>query len=201
MPEVLHHGQCGSISCLVLQELGPNLEDLLHFCGGRFSLQTCLNIALQILDRVEQLHSEGFVYRDIKPENFLVGASKGPQTNMIYMVDYGLAQSILDKTGKHVAFSNEKQMIGTARYMSVNAHTGKAQSRRDDLESLGYMLLYFLNGELPWQTITAPNVKDKYRKIKNSKLKHSPESLCQVSERAFIRNRDLLNKQFFFLEI
>ena len=71
-----HHGMCGAISCLVIQELGPNLEDLLQFCGGRFSLQTCLNIGLQILDRVEQLHSLGFIFRDVKPENFLIGSCK-----------------------------------------------------------------------------------------------------------------------------
>ena len=117
---------------------------------------------------------------------------KGPLSNTIYMVDYGLAQQYQDEAGEHVSFRSERHMIGTARYMSVGAHHGKSQSRRDDLESLGYMLIYLVNGELPWQTLTSSNIKEKYRKIKNSKLKHSPESLCKVSKSGFIEKQDLL---------
>ena len=63
MPRVLYYGQCGSINCLVMELLGPNLEDLFQFCGGRFSLKTTLMIAFQILDRIEFLHNAGFIYR------------------------------------------------------------------------------------------------------------------------------------------
>ena len=124
---------------------------------------------------------------------------KGPLSNTIYMVDYGLAQQYQDEAGEHVSFRSERHMIGTARYMSVSAHLGKSQSRRDDLESLGYMLIYLVNGELPWQTLTSSNIKEKYRKIKNSKLKHSPESLCKVSKSGFIEKQDLLTLQIKFL--
>ena len=78
-------------------------------------MNTCLLIGLQILDRLEQLHNLGFIYRDVKPENFLIGSTKRPGSNMIYMVDYGLTTSFMDQSEKHIAFGNEKQIIGTAR--------------------------------------------------------------------------------------
>ena len=126
-------------------------------------------MADQIITRVETVHERGFVHRDIKPDNFLMGL--GPQANKVYVIDFGLAKRYVDPvTNCHYRLSDNKRLTGTARYASINAHLGIEQSRRDDLEAIGYMLVYFLKGVLPWQGIKEPNKKKKYDKIRDSKL-------------------------------
>ena len=102
-----------------MELLGPNLEDLFQFCGGKFSLKTTLMIALQILDRLELIHNAGFIYRDIKPENFLTGIPSGPNSNMIYIVDFGLTITYLNANGEHYQFCDAKVMTGTARSVQL----------------------------------------------------------------------------------
>ena len=102
-----------------------------------------------MIDRLEVLHSIGYMHRDIKPENFLMGLKSDNST--LYMIDFGLAKSYMNrKTGKHIAFIEGKSLIGTARYASVGAHSGHEQGRRDDMESVCYVLLYFYRRVLPW---------------------------------------------------
>mmetsp|Transcript_27303 Transcript_27303/g.20438 ORF Transcript_27303/g.20438 Transcript_27303/m.20438 type:complete len:135 (+) Transcript_27303:419-823(+) len=134
---------------MVIDLLGPSLEDLFKFCGGRFSLKTVLMIAHQILGTIARLHAKNFVHRDIKPENFLMGL--GRKSHIVHLIDFGLAKRYRDgKTHQHIPYKENKNLTGTARYASVNAHLGIEQSRRDDLESIGYILVYFANGSLPW---------------------------------------------------
>ena len=103
----------------------------------------------QMVQRLEYLHNNHFIHRDMKPDNFLVGVGK--KEYMLYMIDFGLAKRYRDpKTGEHIPYRDNKSLTGTARYASVNTHLGIEQSRRDDLESICYILIYFLKGTLPW---------------------------------------------------
>ena len=101
-----------------------------------------------MISRLEILHQKGYVHRDIKPENFTIGRDKF--ASLIYLIDFGLSKSFKDINGHHIVYREEKGLIGTPRYASISSHLGIEQSRRDDLESLGYVLIYFLKGSLPW---------------------------------------------------
>lgn len=129
------------------------------------------------LSRVEFIHGRFFVHRDIKPDNFLMGL--GPKGNMVNAIDFGLAKKYRDpRTMTHIAYREKKNLTGTARYASINTHLGKEQSRRDDLESLAYVLIYFCRGSLPWQGLRALNKRQKYDRIKDKKESTAPKELC-----------------------
>lgn len=133
----------------------------LLFSEKKFSLATTLNIGIQIITRLEQIHRKGFVHRDIKANNFMIG--RGDKAKVVYIIDFGLAKRYFDpKTNKHIPMKGGKSLVGTARYASVASHEGFEQCRRDDLESLGYLLLYFLRGKLPWQGIQIQSKTEKY---------------------------------------
>lgn len=143
-------------------------------------------IALQCITRIEFLHSRDFIHRDIKPENFLIGIGKKAAT--IYTIDFGLAKRYKDpKTGSHIVFKEGKGMTGTARYASLNAHLGYEQSRRDDLEAIGYMVCYFLRkGHLPWMGLKGKK-KDKYENITESKRITPFEELLDGFPNEFVK--------------
>jgi len=140
---------------MVMDILGPPLQDLFDFCDRKWGMQTILSIAMQLIQRIEVLHSKNFIHRDIKPENFLVGAGK--KSNLVYMIDFGLSKRFkCPKTGQHVKHVKRNGILGTPRYCSLNAHSSFEQSRRDDLESIGNVLIYFAKGgELPWMKYEA----------------------------------------------
>ncbi|KAL6494543.1 Casein kinase 1-like protein 3 [Orobanche gracilis] len=156
IPSIKWSGVNGDDNVLVLDLLGPSLEDLFVYCGRKFSLKTVLMLADQMITRIEFVHSKGFLHRYIKPDNFLMGL--GRKANQL----------------------ENKNLTGTARYASCNTHLGIEQGRRDDLESLGYVLLYFLRGTfLPWQGLKAATKKQKYDKICEKKLSTPIEVLCK----------------------
>jgi len=150
VPRVHWYGIEGDFNVMVIDQLGPSLEDLFQFAGRQFPVGAVCAIGMQMVSRIELVHSRHLLHRDIKPDNFLAGLGK--RASLIYTIDFGLAKVYRDpKTLEHVPYRVGKSFSGTQRYASIHAHLGVEQSRRDDLEAVGYIMLYFLRGSLPWQ--------------------------------------------------
>jgi len=174
---VYYCGEEGDFIILVTDLLGPTLEDLFNYTEKRFSLKTILMVADQMVSRVEYVHSKNYIHRDIKPENFLIGLGK--RSTQIFLIDFGLAKRFRDpKTHQHIPYKENKNFIGTPRYASINSHLGIELSRRDDLEAIGYILVYFVKSKLPWQGVKNSNKNEKYNKIMEKKMETFVEYLC-----------------------
>lgn len=178
IPNILYYGVEGEFNVMVMDLLGPSLEDLFSFCGRKLSLKTVLMLAEQMIARIEYVHSKSVIHRDMKPDNFLMGTGK--KGHHVYVVDFGLAKKYRDpRTHQHIPYKEGKSLTGTARYCSINTHLGIEQGRRDDMEGIGYILLYFLRGSLPWQGLKAHTKEDKYARISERKQTTSVETLCK----------------------
>ncbi|XP_020712523.1 casein kinase I isoform X2 [Athalia rosae] len=184
IPTIKWCGSEGDYNVMVMELLGPSLEDLFNFCSRRFSLKTVLLLADQLISRTDYIHSRNFIHRDIKPDNFLMGLGK--KGNLVYIIDFGLAKKYRDgRTHMHIPYRENKNLTGTARYASINTHLGIEQSRRDDLESLGYVLMYFNRGSLPWQGLKAATKRQKYERISEKKMSTPIEELCKIHPTEF----------------
>jgi len=162
---------------MVMDKMGPSLHTLLKRCGGVFSLKTTLMIADQLLRTIQYVHESGLLHRDIKPQNFVTGT--GALRTRVHLLDFGVSTSYLDpRTHEHTMFTTNNGLIGTAYYVSVNTHLGDLQSRRDDLESIAYVLIQFVKGQLPWQKLKVKEGEDLAEKISQLKLQISTEELC-----------------------
>lgn len=185
IPNVHWYGSDGEYNVMVLDLLGPSLEDLFQICRQRFSMKTVLMLADQMISRLEYVHSRAFLHRDIKPDNFLMGL--GHREGQVHIIDFGLAKRYLDsRYNQHIPFRRGKTLTGTARYASVNTHFGLEQGRRDDLEAVGYVLMYFCRGSLPWMGLKANTKEEKYARIMEIKASTPAESLCKHVPSEFV---------------
>ena len=179
IPNVYYFGCEGDYNVMVMDMCGKSLEDLFCRCGRKFSLKTTLMVADQLICRMEIMHAKNHIHRDIKPDNFVIG--RGDRSKLIYVIDLGLAKSFRDaKTKRHIPFKDGKDLTGSPRYTAVSVHMGHEQSRRTDMESLGYCFVYFIQGMLPWEKIKDEGtVLQKNEKIKQMKHNTSTEQLCK----------------------
>ena len=179
IPYVKSYGYSGHYNILIMEFMGKSLEDLLETLKEkRMSVRTVANIGIQMIEILRPIHNKFIIHRDIKPDNFVVG--RGEKKKYIFLLDFGLAKKFRSSTTlDHYPRIKKKKLTGTARYASINALDGWTQSRADDLESVGYVLMYFLRGRLPWQGLKARNNEDRYQLIKEKKQETSPEELCR----------------------
>ena len=175
IPEIITYGHNTKYNILVQTLLGKSINNIFIANEYKFSLKDCCMIGIQILDRLEYIHSKCIIHRDIKPDNFLVG---NPDKRIIYIIDFGLAKKYMSsRTGKHAKFIINKKWSGTSRFASANSLRGVAQSRRDDLESLCYLLLYLMKGNLPWDNVYGANESEEILLIYKIKKYMKPEYL------------------------
>ncbi|KAJ8570510.1 hypothetical protein K7X08_037482 [Anisodus acutangulus] len=177
IPWVHFKGRQGDFYILVMDMLGPSLWDVWNSLGQSMSPNTVACIAVEAISILEKLHQKGFVHGDVKPENFLLGLPGSPDEKKLYLVDLGLASRWKDAaSGLHVEYDQRPDILrGTIRYASVHAHLGRTGSRRDDLESLAYTLIFLIKGRLPWQGYQGDN---KSFLVCKKKMATSPELMC-----------------------
>lgn len=219
IPKLYWSGTEGDFNVMIMELLGLSVEDLFQHCNKRLSIPTTAFIAEQMVyilikytiqvERIQAFHLKGILHRDIKPDNYAVGI--GRQSKIVYLIDYGLAKRYINsKTKEHIHLKENKSLVGTARYSSINTHMGFEQSRRDDLECLGFSLIYLLKGSLPWQGTQGETKQEKNEKIMEIKNNTSIGMLCKQLPKEISRymnycrnlkfeeepNYDLLKKLF-----
>lgn len=202
IPHVHWFGEEDDYNVMVMESVGPNLEQLLDkTTDGVFDVLTLCEIGIQMLLQLEHMHRNRYIHRDLKPENMLCGTS-GRIKDLICLVDMGLAKKFKNSDGSHIKYRDNK-MIGTARYCSISSHQLKELSRRDDLISLGYILIYLHNGCLPWQNIKYPRKCSRKRKLEmimECKQTTTIEQLCEglpslfVDYMTYVTNLEFMEK-------
>ncbi len=187
IPKIYNFIQTNDYNIMVMELLGPCLENIFEQQEKKFTLNTLFKIALDMFSLIEHFHKRGFIHRDIKPGNFIFNFNK-PYTKL-YIMDFGLSKPyIID--GEHIEAKFDRSLIGTARYCSQNIHWGFEPSRRDDLESICYILIYFFKGCLPWQGLKKDKNKTQVQKIGDKKNIVPTEILCKDMPECFCKILD-----------
>ena len=178
IPYAKSFGQCGYYNVLVMELLGKSLEDIkLMLPSKKMTIPCVCKLSYQMLQILEHIHRKSFLHRDVKPDNFIMGI--GPNSHLLYMIDFGFAKTYRDPTTlAHHPMQKGAGITGTARFASINTLSGYTQSRRDDLESLGYAIVYIAKGTLPWANIKCDNKDALYNRILETKIQTTPENLC-----------------------
>jgi serine/threonine protein kinase len=185
IPKVYCYGNNLLHNLLVEELLGKSLEDIFNAYGKPFSLKTVCVIGIEMIKRIRYIHSKYYIHRDIKPDNFMVG--RGENEKKLYIIDFGLAKKYYSVSkAQHIKFVTGKHLTGTARYCGRNAHRGYEQGRRDDIESIGYVLMYFLLGVLPWQGLRVKKNEDQFEKIAQKKYSTTFEELTEGQPEEFL---------------
>ena len=185
IPSIESYIEEDNYNIMIMQLLGKSLEKILKETeNNKFSLKTICLLAIEIIPILKFIHDKHIIHRDIKPDNFAIGYDDPCQ---IYILDFGLAKKYRSsKNLKHYPMVKHAKLTGTARYASINALKGYEQSRRDDLESLGYVFAYFIKGSLPWQNMPAKTKEEKYAKILNKKVNIAAEKLLKKEPQELI---------------
>ena len=179
IPSVKSFGYSGDYNVLIMELMGKSLEDLFeNLPNKKMSIRCVCNLGFQMMEIMEYIHNKHIIHRDIKPDNFVMG--KGTKSKYLFLLDFGLSKKYRSSsTLKQYPLIKRKKLTGTARYASINALNGITQSRRDDLEAIGYVLMYFLIGKLPWQGLLNKNKDERYLRIMEVKRDTTPEQLCK----------------------
>ena len=185
IPFIKSFGYSGDYNVLVMELMGKSLENIFENLPIKKMTNNCVaKLGLQMIEILEFIHNKHIIHRDIKPDNFVMG--RGEKSKHLFLLDFGLAKKYRSSTTlKHYPMIKKKNLTGTARYASINALNGMTQSRRDDLEAVGYVLLYFLRGKLPWQGLHVKNKEDRYHKIMEIKIQTTPFELCKGFPKEF----------------
>ncbi|EAY16258.1 CK1 family protein kinase [Trichomonas vaginalis G3] len=185
IPQIYYCGSTNHHIVMVMELMGNSLYKLLQICGGKFSLYTTLTVATKMLKCVEDLHRHGYIHHDIKPENFLI---RKDNPSEICLIDFGLSQRYIDpSSGSHVGYTTGCPFVGNARFASINSLSGVSSSRRDDIESLLYIWVYFLRGDLPWIALGGSNPKENQNLVLDIKQKVKPEKLFKDCPQEFYK--------------
>lgn len=175
VPKIYNYIETPQYNLLVMELLGKSLDVIFEECNNSIDIGTVMKMAISIIDNLEQIHRTGIIHRDIKPNNFMFGLDE--KKNKLFVMDFGLSKKWYSNQ-THIKYKTGRSMIGTARYASLNIHVGIEPSRRDDMESVGYMLVYLIKGSLPWQGLKKKTKQNPMDKIGEKKMLIDLLMLC-----------------------
>lgn len=194
IPKVYCYGSTDSLNIMTIELLGISLEKAFNLSNSKMSLKSVCMIGCEMISIIKNIHSKGYLHRDIKPDNYMFGVKN--KKNRLYMIDFGLAKKYVEDD-VHIPIKYGKSLVGTARYASINTHNGVEQSRRDDLESIGYILIYLIKGSLPWQGLKVAKGEDHFQKIMSKKIEVPITTLCSNLPKQFVLYFDYVKQLGF----